>query len=632
MRALIWKEVRELAPGFWLLLGSSWALGVVDVAYNWREDRAAGLSLGFCWLMSMVAALLAGANSFARESRQQTTFLGSWPTSRGRIWLAKVLVPAAMWALLVALAFGACAGLLAMRGHDPTGALAEMTAFLADEWWLTAAVWALLFGAGVLVSVALPSPMGAALVAVVTCVGAAWGYVWLYDVVPGWFGPHLGLVLPDIGEVSHLPPALVFLAVCTIVSAVVARRGVFRAWPRRALLGLGGLALALAVTLWLGLAGAWVALRPDPPTAASTVMVEGSGRFIIISSDSDSSIWAVGVEGGRLQPIARGPSLPLLSLIPRTPRVHLAWEGPGGEQSWVADLAGGGLWRLPEGGGSVSPAGSYCVTGGRSALTLHPIGPAPHDAVRLAVGEKTKQIVGWSPDEETVYVSVEVGASGVEDHEQRLLAVRPFDGGETRTIATLDPSVNFDSISPDGQWVDMYTRESWQSPDPPPEHTLVHLHSGETVPLGELRPWWRGWTTDGRYLWCSSPYREEWTEMYVAVFDLERREVARTITVAETRGVVPYHGSISPYSAQVLIFAGRRSVEGEPRREWWLANPDGSHLRPALIPPTARIAGRTHDGDVVVWEDGRIDRLDPDTGERRTIMELPLPADENGGG
>ena len=66
MRALIWKEVKELAPGFWLLVGMSWALGVVDVAYNWNRDRSVGLSLAFCWLLSMVAALLAGSHAFAR--------------------------------------------------------------------------------------------------------------------------------------------------------------------------------------------------------------------------------------------------------------------------------------------------------------------------------------------------------------------------------------------------------------------------------------------------------------------------------------------------------------------------------------------------------------------------------------
>lgn len=71
MKALIWKEVRELMPGFWLLLGTSWAVGVVDVAYNWHQDRGAGLSLVVCAVVSLVAALLAGANSYAREGRAE---------------------------------------------------------------------------------------------------------------------------------------------------------------------------------------------------------------------------------------------------------------------------------------------------------------------------------------------------------------------------------------------------------------------------------------------------------------------------------------------------------------------------------------------------------------------------------
>jgi len=342
MRALIWKEVRELAPGFWLLLGSSWALGVVDVAYNWREDRAAGVSLGFCWLMSMVAALLSGANAFARESRAQTVFLGSWPVTRWRIWLAKVLVPAVMCALLLALAFGGCAGLLAMRGYDPSGALAEMIDFLADEWWMTAAVWVMLFGAGLLSSIALPSPMAAAVVAVTLVFGSIWAYATLYPRVPAWFGPRLGLTLPDIGEVSHLPAALAFLALCVTTSAVVATRGLFREWPRRGWLAAGSLVGMLAAALALALGGAWVALRPGPLTAGDA-QVEGSGRWILIDSRTDDGLWAVDVEGERLHVLARGPVEWGFESITASSRVMLGWQaGSGPHQYWVADPATGG--------------------------------------------------------------------------------------------------------------------------------------------------------------------------------------------------------------------------------------------------------------------------------------------------
>jgi len=618
MRALIWKEVRELAPGFWLLVTASWVLGVVDVTYNWREERAVGISLAFVWLVSMVGALLAGANSFARETREQMVFLGSWPIPRMRIWLAKVLVPAVMWAAFVALAFGGCVALLALRGYgvhragnviDPAGDPAA-----------TGVAWALLFGAGLVASVALPSAMVAAVVALVLCFGTVWGYTVLWADVPDWFGPSLGLVLPDIGEVSHLPAALVFLALCVILSAIVAARHLLGEWSRRAWLTLAGFAATVALVLVLGLVVAWVALRPERPTADS-VTVEASGHWMVIDSE-DGALWAVDVDGERLHPFARGPAESLAGLIPGSERVEFVWARPELDQGWVADLAGGGLWRLPAGGGPVSPAGHYCVTQEGEALTVHPVGPAPHDAVTLALGGKTQQTIGWSPDEETMYVSVEAGASGVEDHKQRLLAVRPFDGGEARTVATLDAAFRLGSLSPDGRWGELYTPLGGSGDQATHRRALLDLGTGEMVPLHDLNPWWQGWTTDGRYLWCSSPYFEELDRRYVAVFDLERREVARTITVADTRGVVPYHGNVSPHSPQVLIFAGRRSPAGEPQREWWLANPDGSELRPAPIPPTARIAGWTYDGDFVYWDAGEIHRSDPETGTGRMLRAL----------
>lgn len=94
--------------------------------------------------------------------------------------------------------------------------------------------WALLFGAGLLASVAAPSAMSAAMIAVVLCVGAIGGRVALWHGVPAWFGPSLGLVLPDFGAVNQLWPALGFLALGVAVSGIVITRHLPAEWPRRA--------------------------------------------------------------------------------------------------------------------------------------------------------------------------------------------------------------------------------------------------------------------------------------------------------------------------------------------------------------------------------------------------------------
>ena len=118
MIALMWKEARELAPVFGILLGACVAGGIADVASNWRADHFAGVSVSFCWLISLAAAFLAGANVFARESRGNLCFLSSWPVKRGEIWAAKLLVTASFLALLALLSPKICVGLLALRGYD----------------------------------------------------------------------------------------------------------------------------------------------------------------------------------------------------------------------------------------------------------------------------------------------------------------------------------------------------------------------------------------------------------------------------------------------------------------------------------------------------------------------------------
>jgi len=345
MRALIWKEMRELAPGFWLLLGTCWAVGVVDVVYNWNEDRGAGMSLLVCALVSLVAALLAGANSYARESREQIVFLGKWPITRRRIWLAKAITPAVMWALLVALGTGGCLGMLALRGHYPN--VSSVFDF-GNDGWIMPTAWLLLYAMGLLASVALPSAMGAAVVGVIAVGGFIWVYLWAWDAVPAYFGPRLGLVLPEADEASHLIPALVVVAICLTVSAVVATRALYRAPRRRMVAAAGGLLGTMALALLVA-AGVWVTVQGRFPSDFEGSL-DGTGHHLLIVEGTGfggydaGSLWALEIESGRLQRIALGGGN-LIDWAADAPVVAMHWPAPSEyrDYAWMADLSTGEL-------------------------------------------------------------------------------------------------------------------------------------------------------------------------------------------------------------------------------------------------------------------------------------------------
>lgn len=621
MRALIWKEVKELAPGFWLIVGTSWALGIVDLAYNWRGPRAVGISLGFVGLMSILGALLAGANSFARESRAQTVFLSSWPIPRRHIWLAKTIVPAVMWAAMVALATAGCLGLLALRGYDYAQATKVLDPGGID---LAAAgiAWALLFGAGLLASVVAPSAMSAAMIAVVLCVGAIGGWVALWHGVPAWFGPSLGLVLPDFGAVNQLWPALGFLALCIAECGIVITRHLPAEWPRRAWITAASFLAGVALLLALGLGGAWLALRPGPPTEIEGI--EPGGRWLVLGSQ-DGALWVADVEGERLRLLARAPVSSGHGWADvRSPRIAFSWgtsKSAGGVQLWVADLESGRRWRLPYTSTVISPGGHYWLNVDTDGATVRPIGPAPHGPQRVPISPD-QWVADWSPDESTIYFC------SPDDVRNRtvLYAVPAFADGAPRLIGEYEGRMYFEGISPDGRWLRAWRWEDRERSSSGMMTTsfavLVSLETGEMIELGGLWSIWAEWTADGRYVWYESAH-EEGEKRFPAVYDLRRREVVRTITAQDVDGMTPYYVIASAHSDDVVIFAhGLVLVDGKQPRAWWLARSDGAELRPTGLAQEARIVGWTHEGDLVYRQGREVRRLDPETLQSRTIMTL----------
>ncbi len=207
MKALIWKEFRELLPAFVVLLASAIILGIVDAAYNWNEQRFVGISLGFCWVMSLTAALLGGANTFARESGANLSFLSSWPVSRTRVWAVKVGVTVITLVVLITLSFAICMGLISRAGYDPVEALESC---VPTPIIISVALAVGLFAFTLMVSTVTRSAMAAVALGTGAAGVCALGY---YYAVSGYlvqrWGPWLGYYWPDLQFSTHIKAACV---------------------------------------------------------------------------------------------------------------------------------------------------------------------------------------------------------------------------------------------------------------------------------------------------------------------------------------------------------------------------------------------------------------------------------------
>jgi len=622
MKALIWKEIRELAPGFWLLLLASWTVGVVDVAYNWNEDRGVGLSLVVCLVISLVAALLAGANSYARESREQIVFLGSWPVSRGRIWLAKTITPAVMWALLVALGTGGCLGLLAMRGHYPN----VSSAFdIGNDGWIMPMAWVLLYAMGLLASVALPSAMGATMVAVIALGAVVWGYLWAWDFVPAYGGPRLGLALPDIEGTSHLPPALVVAAICLIVSAVVATRALYRATWRRITRAAAGLAVGIGLAL-LAVLAAWLVANSRFPDAVN-MSLDGTGRYVMLNSHGGSGgaqgLWSLELDSGKLRQISRAGGT-ITDSAADAPRVAIDWEVPGRYRDyvWVADLTTGELWRTEAEGRSValSPDGKWLATID-DGLTVYPV--ATPRGVRLE-GERPisraifpRPPLAWAPDGESIYVVT----SRELDEPSRLLEVDAFSGSQSREVAQVERGWIGWGAPTHGRWATFILSQN--APQAPNEMGLLDMETGRITLLGEWSINYRGWAADGKHAWAKREVGDR--EYELALRDLATGEPVRVLTSEDFGGSMVLSGTASPHSADTLFLVftpGSSSLQ--PAREWWWL-PDTRAPAPKRLEITDedRVGGWAASGEIILLRGRTVEALDPETGQHRVIRELP---------
>ena len=116
MLALIWKEIRELAPGALLMLLAMVVVAAADAAVNSGKENPFPFSVSFAWVSTLLVAAAAGASVFARERPEQVRYLNSWPISRGRVAAVKVLVAAALTAITVVALLAVAESVLALGG------------------------------------------------------------------------------------------------------------------------------------------------------------------------------------------------------------------------------------------------------------------------------------------------------------------------------------------------------------------------------------------------------------------------------------------------------------------------------------------------------------------------------------
>jgi len=648
MRALIWKEVRELFPAFILILCAAIMLGIVDVWYNWDKDRFVGISLGFCWLISMATALLSGANVMAREAHGHLSFLSSWPISRARIWAVKVAVTVVMLALLLVLSYGICTGLLVMRGYDAWHIYTEMIP-IAQHIQIATLVG--LFCFTLMFSTLLRSPMAAAGLGLLFGWAVVLLHIYLtYDYLPGRWGPWLGMGVLDISEAAPVV-TFIFIPLVAVVAAAwgFMRTPIMESWRR-----VGRTFGTYGVLVGVGFALTVVALlltgRPSA-RLLSSVELDPTGHWLAVTARDQGwgGLWLMDVEGQHRRLVARGP-VEDMGWSPAGDRLFLQWgyrssywEELVGPWHWVVEVPSGHKRRLRtraeryrnwywyEADRLCSPKGTYVPVGERTFMTL-----AEGNIEYIDMPEQfmMSDVIGWAPDEKRVYWSEKSwleDPTGTRVVDKTVIRVTRLPQLQTRTVAEFSGHWWVTEISPDGRWFVTWKhisdkREGRLSSPAEPAYRmiLVDLTSGRMHYFDDFSPGPEGWTPDGSHIWCKKhAYSEDIRKQELKLLDLNTAQTVHTIGCAELDGQIPWYISISPQGDRMYVTSYDADERGKRKdRHVWTAKPDGTDLR-MVAKVDGDILGWTHDGDLLVWKlmpENTIARLDLDTGEKRVIF------------
>jgi len=465
--------------------------------------------------------------------------------------------------------------------------------------------------------------MGATMVAVIALGAIVWRYLWAWDFVPAWFGPRLGLVLPDVEATSHLFRALVLAALCLIVSAVVATRALYRGTAQRLIRAVGGLVGGIALVLLVAL-GVHVGANSRFPDAVN-ISLDGTGCHAMLVSHGESGgargLWSLELDSGKLRQISRAGGT-ITEMAADAPRVAISWPVPGRyrDYAWIGDLATGELWRTQAQSwtADLSPDGRW-VAAWDEGLVVYPVEGGRASAVRKLTEQAVAQVplVAWGPHGSTIYVMIK----SAQEEAGRLLHIDAFAETEPREVARIDPGwVNW-RVPTHGRWASLVL--SYNAPDAPNEMALLDMESGRLTFPGEWSINYRGWAADGQHAWARRELGDR--EYELGLLDLATGEPVRILRSEDFGGAMVGTTYTSPHSPDAVFFAYKRGHSRmEPVREWWWL-PDPAATAPKRLPITDddQVGGWNTHGEIILLRGRTVEALDPETGRRRVIRELP---------
>jgi hypothetical protein len=416
-------------------------------------------------------------------------------------------------------------------------------------------------------------------------------YVAVADVLPGAFGPRLGISLDNQRPWAIVATGLSLGLSCLLAAAWATFSTPVLAFRRRSLRGsLTALALCIAAVPCLILGGLYLAPPEKPDFGEFFPQLSPGGRLVTFLDDAGPyaanearRLWAMNTDGTGLRCLARGPVRDAY-VLPGEKQVVFNW-GSGSGQTYhllpvkrdsfwyLMDLASGRLQQLPltdRSFGSLSPKGTYLVAGAQVVSLADPthMRPLPQPVTPPGMS----RLWGWAEDESAVFL-VRQGPPGnmmpPMPNDVALDRVAIPSGKMTRDFYHAPPGATIETPFGQSRWVILLRQNK-------PGCTLVALHGSGSIAVPDASPSPRSISPDGRYAWLAN-------RSSISVVDLAQRKVVRLLGGPKVFSYEGWNWNFSPDSRWVW-FTARAASPGPGRhspRATYVASADGS------VPPRA---------------------------------------------
>ena len=654
MRAMIWKEVRELVMPSLIVIAIFIAIALLAFGgAKWTEDENFTKFVLVIWFAIgvPVVALFAGCYTLAREREPRTLeWLSGFPISRARIWAVKLIVTLVVVFILYWVTFA-----IAVLAEASTNTDFETMEFLSNKElglafvWIHMALAFFLFGLGFALSGMRRTPFEALWVGIFACVMLGLGYVFLTaDVLPRFWGPQLGILYnrPSLSTITIL--ALVLGSVCILASAYSVIWSPPLSFGKRHWSTIAAGTILTIVAFPCFVAGirylgeptktdiSWLSFTEISPDGHWIAFVDAD-PFEMEPIGQSRRLWIMRSDGKGLRCLSRGPVY-AFSWSPNSralsvmwgnweaefhflPRPYLVWY-------WIVDVSGKKPTRLP-----VAPPDQYAWIGfygdyARVGTRFTRLGPQP----RIIEAELPKEanVEGWSANDQGVYFS------RAKSNRFILWQLQLPSGKLTGPIAQSPPGADWSSLSPDNKWIawvfkPMTKRKGWESAGA--GKTILARLDGSARLEFQAGPLRNPWSPDSRYLWLVK-------EGNILILDLKQRQVVREAQVsdkAKPSAATKLHWSIDGSRVAFLTYDYQHPKKYPPPADYprefhfylWVADADGNHLR-GVTQGTERsvvdwvLSGWTSENKLLAQVDKqRLVSFDPDSGEQKTIFEVP---------